>query len=136
MTQMMGPLDQALTHGDRQVVSTAYKELQALFARIDRWAEPGAPGKHEGVSVNNNALAHDEHALVGPLSALANLLTREQDAIESVRKGRAEVVLAYLRLRPTIRGKAAMVEAAVREWRQNERSSSIQRILDEALARV
>ncbi|KAJ5585308.1 uncharacterized protein N7459_005108 [Penicillium hispanicum] len=131
VTQTIGPLDLALTHGGRQVVSTAYQELQAFFARIDAWTTPGGPDEQEG-----DRGVDDEHALAGPLSALASLLTRERDAVESVRKGRAEAVLAYLRLRPVVRGEPEALGAALREWRQSERSEGVQRMLDEALARV
>lgn len=132
MTQTIGPLGEALTHGGRQVVSTVYQELQALFTRIGQWADPGAPGEQGSAHPHT----HDEHVLAGPLSALASLLTREQDVVESVRKGRAEAVLAYLRLRPRLRGQPETLGAMVRGWRQSERSEGVQRILDEALARV
>ena len=126
MTQTIGPLDQAFAHGNRQVLSTVYQEFQAFFVRIDRWTTSGESLEH-GV---------DEHVLVGPLSALASLLTRERDAVEAVRKGRAEAVLAYLRLRPAVRGEPELLAPTVRGWRQNERSIGVQRILDEALKRI
>jgi proteasome component ECM29 len=64
---------------------------------------------------------------------LAGVLVRERDAVEAVRKGRAEAVLVYLRLRPGVRGVPDALGEALRGWRASERSESIQRILDQAL---
>ncbi|KAJ5172303.1 hypothetical protein N7492_004896 [Penicillium capsulatum] len=107
-----GPLDRALTHGGRQVVRTVYRELQALFDRVNQWTGP------------------DEEALVGPMKGLAELLTRERDAIEAIRKERAETMRAYLELRAGVRGVPDSLGSAVQEWRARERSGAIQQILD------
>lgn len=114
---MTGPLEQTLTHGGRQVVSTVYEELQAFWERVDRWSAPG------------------EQALAGPMMTLAELLTRDRDAVEAVRKGRAEAILTYLKLRPTVRGEVAeQLGEAIRQWRAGERSVAVQQILDQARA--
>lgn len=115
---MIGPLDKALTHGGRQVVCTVYDELQAFFGRVDQWAGAG------------------ETALAGPMGDLAGLLLHERDMVEVVRKGRAEAVLAFLKLRPVVRGVPDRLGETVRGWRASERSSAIQRILDEAMNRL
>lgn len=128
--QVTGPLDQALTHGARQVVSTVYQELQAFFTRVVQWPgfteaapEPAPESKSESESV-----------LAGPMRALASLLLRERDAVEVVRKGRAEAIVSYLKLRPDLRGVSeAQLGESLRVWRAAERSSTVQRLLDEAL---
>lgn len=112
---MSGPLDQALVHGGRPVVRTVYRELQAFFDRVDQWSGP------------------EEQVLAGPMKALAELLTRERDAVEAVRKERAGAIRAYLKLRAGVRGVPDTLGAQMREWRANERSESVQHILDEAL---
>ncbi|KAJ5948430.1 hypothetical protein N7454_001737 [Penicillium verhagenii] len=116
--QVIGPLDQALTHGGRQVVSTVYQELQAFFLRIDRWTGPG------------------EQVLTGPMSDLAKLLAQDRNAVEVVRKGRAEAILAYLKLRPVVRDVPANFGDMLQVWRTSERSYTVQRILDEAQAYI
>lgn len=114
---MIRPLDQALCHGGRQVVSTVYEQLQAFWERVDRWT-----GEEQ------------EHVLAGPLKTLAGLLTRNEEAVEAVRKGRAEATLAYLKLRPSVRGDVDDgLAGQVRQWRAAERSSAVQRILDQAV---
>lgn len=114
--QVTGPLEQTLTHGGRPVVSTVYEELQAFWERVDRWSGPG------------------EAALAGPMMTLAQLLTRDGDAVEAVRKGRAEAILTYLKLRPSIRGEvAAGMGEQIRQWRAGERSMAVQQILDQAM---
>jgi proteasome component ECM29 len=114
--QVIGPLDQALTHGGRQVVSTVYQELQAFFLRLDRWTAPG------------------EQVLAGPMNDLAILLTQDRNAVEVVRKGRAEAILVYLKLRPVVRDVPDSFGDMLRGWRASERSNTVQRILDEAQA--
>ncbi|KAJ5913485.1 hypothetical protein N7504_002368 [Penicillium tannophilum] len=116
--QVIGPLDQALTHGGRQVVSTVYQELQAFFLRMDRWTAPG------------------EQVLAGPMNDLATLLTQDRNAVEVVRKGRAEAILVYLKLRPVVRDVPDSFCDMLRVWRTSERSNTVQRILDEAQALV
>ncbi|KAJ5085652.1 hypothetical protein N7532_010423 [Penicillium argentinense] len=113
--KVIAPLNQALSHGGRQVVSTAYRELQAFFGRVDRWT------------------GSDEGELVDPMRDLAGVLVCERDVVEAVRKDRAEAVLVYLRLRPGVRGVPDALGEALRGWRASERSESIQRILDQAL---
>ncbi|KAJ6092920.1 hypothetical protein N7486_008209 [Penicillium sp. IBT 16267x] len=114
--QVIGPLDQALTHGGRQVVSTGYQELQAFFLRMDRWTAPG------------------EQVLAGPMNDLATLLTQDRNAVEVVRKGRAEAILVYLKLRPGVRDVPDSFGDMLKVWRTSERSNTVQRILDEAQA--
>lgn len=93
-----------------------YEELQAFWERVDRWSGPGEP------------------ELAGPMKALAELLTRDGDAVEMVRKGRAEAILAYLTLRPTVRGEVdERLGEQLRQWRAGERSIAVQQILDQAL---
>ncbi|KAJ5408305.1 hypothetical protein N7509_002188 [Penicillium cosmopolitanum] len=116
--QVTGPLDEALSHGGRQVVSTAYREFQAFFGRVDRWSGPG------------------EEDMVEPMCGLARLLTRDGDAVESVRKGRAEAVLAFLRLRKSVRGVPDGLGEALRGWRAGERAGGVQGVLDECLGLV
>lgn len=118
MRQVTGPLDEALSHGGRQVVSTGYRELQAFFRRVDRWSGPG------------------EEELVDPMGGLARLLTRDGDAVESVRKGRAEAVLAFLRLRKGVRGVPDGLGEALRGWRAGERAGGVQGVLDECLVLI
>ncbi|KAJ6155055.1 hypothetical protein N7470_005621 [Penicillium chermesinum] len=118
LQQVIGPLDKALTHGGRQVVCTVYDELQAFFTRVDQWVGTG------------------EAALTGPMRDLAGLLLHDRDMVEVVRKGRAEAVLAFLKLRPAVRGVPASLGETVRGWRASERSHAIQRTLDEALSQV
>lgn len=113
---MIGPLNQALTHGGRQVISTAYQELQAFFTRVEHWTAPG------------------EQVLAGPLSDLAALLTEDRNAIEMVRKDRAAAILTYLTLRRAVRDVPNSWETMLKGWRAGERSSAVSRILDEALA--
>jgi proteasome component ECM29 len=128
LRQVIGPLDQALTHGARQVVSTVYQELQAFFTRVDQW-----PGFTEAAP--ESASENGECVLAGPMRSLASLLVRDADAVEVVRKGRAEAVLSYLKLRPGVRGvPEARLGECLRVWRASERSSTVQRLLDEALA--
>ncbi|KAJ5328506.1 hypothetical protein N7452_008896 [Penicillium brevicompactum] len=114
--QMTGLLDQVLQHGGRQVVSTGYEELRAFFSRVDQWISD----------------ASGERQIV-PLNSLSKLLIRELDgSVEAIRKGRAEAILAYLKL-----GSApdALV-TSLREWRGSERSGTVQKLLDEALNHV
>ncbi|KAJ5347733.1 uncharacterized protein N7506_000986 [Penicillium brevicompactum] len=114
--QMTGLLDQVLQHGGRQVVSTGYEELRAFFSRVDQWISD----------------ASGERQIV-PLNSLSKLLIRELDgSVEAIRKGRAEAILAYLKL-----GSApdALV-TSLREWRGSERSGTVQKLLDEALTHV
>lgn len=116
MEQMTGLLDQVLQHGGRQVVSTGYEELRAFFSRVDQWISD----------------ASGERQIV-PLNSLSKLLIRELDgSVEAIRKGRAEAILAYLKL-----GSApdALV-TSLREWRGSERSGTVQKLLDEALNHV
>lgn len=116
MQQVIGPLNQALTHGRRQVVSSVYEEIQAFWNRVDGWSAP------------------DEQILAGPMTALAELLVRDGDAVEVVRKSRAEAMLGYLRLRPGVRGRVTdSFGAQIRKWRAVERSMIVQRVLDQAL---
>ena len=115
---MIDPLDQALTHGGRQVVNTVYEELQAFIGRVDQWTGPG------------------EQVLAAPMADLAQLLTRERNDVETVRKGRAEATLAFLKLRPAVRTVPDTMGESVRAWRAGERSVVVQRILDEALGLV
>lgn len=110
--QAIPPLDQALSHGGRPVVRTVYQELQALFDRVDQWTGP------------------DEEDLAGPMQSLGGLLTRERDAVEVIRKERAETIRAYLALRAGVRGVPDGLGESVREWRRSERSVPIQHILD------
>jgi proteasome component ECM29 len=119
--QVIGPLDQALTHGGRQVVNTVYEELRAFIERVDQWDQWTGPG---------------EQALAAPMADLAQLLTRERNDVETVRKGRAEAILAFLKLRPTVRTVPDTLGESVRAWRAGERSVMVQRILDEALGLV
>jgi proteasome component ECM29 len=133
--QVIDPLDQALTHGARQVVSTVYQELQAFFTRVDQWpgfTEAAAP---ESAPENKSqAELESESVLAGPMRGLTSLLLRERDAVEVVRKGRAEAIRSYLKLRPDLRGVCeAQVGECLRVWRAAERSSTVQRLLDEAL---
>ncbi|GLI72306.1 proteasome component M29 [Penicillium ochrochloron] len=131
MRQVIDPLDQALTHGARQVVSTVYQELQALFTRVDQW-----PGFTEAAP-ESAPESKAESVLAGPMRGLASLLLRERDAVEVVRKGRAEAIRSYLKLRPDLRGVSeAQVGECLRVWRTAERSSTVQRLLDEALSMV
>ena len=113
--QMTGLLDQVFQHGGRQVISTGYEELRAFFTRVDTW-----------ISESSGEVS---------LTALANLLTGELDgSVESIRKGRAEAILAYLKL-PT-QGVPDTLTAELRGWRASERSGGVQRVLDEALAHL
>lgn len=116
MQQVISPLDQALSHGGRPVVSTVYEQLQALWKRVDLWS------------------GREEQVLSDPMKAIAGLLRQDREAVEAVRKGRAEATLAYLKLRPSLRGDVddGLAEQ-VRQWRAAERSVAVQRILDEAL---
>lgn len=118
MQEVIGPLDQALAHGGRQVVSTVYEELQAFLTRVDRWSAPG------------------EQVLTRPMTGLASLLTRDRNDVEAVRKGRAEAILAYLSLRPQIRSVPDTLDESLRAWRAGERSITVQRTLDQALGLV
>ncbi|KAJ5774618.1 hypothetical protein N7457_009514 [Penicillium paradoxum] len=118
--QMTDPLAQVLQHGGRQVVSTGYEELRAFFTRVDQWI--GSPdGSGEQVR--------------GPLTALANkILTGEVDgSVEAIRKGRAESILAYLKLCAQTGVPDGLI-VSLRKWRASERSGPIQHLLDEALA--
>ncbi|KAI2788524.1 hypothetical protein POX_e06541 [Penicillium oxalicum] len=128
--QVIRPLDQAMTHGARQVVSTVYQELQAFFTRVQKWS--GAAEAASGSAVeSDSALAS---ALAAPMRSMASLLLRDSDAVEMVRKARAEAILAYLTVRPRVRGPPeAQLKESLRGWRTNERSSVVQRLLDEAL---
>ncbi|KAJ5678611.1 hypothetical protein N7462_006855 [Penicillium macrosclerotiorum] len=132
--QVIGPLDQALTHGGRPVVSTAYQELHAFFVRMDRWSSAAAAAASSTSPSADRASIGEP--VVGPMTALAELLTRDRDAVETVRKGRAEAILAFLTLRASVRGVPGELGAAVRVWRTSERSSVVQRLLDEALGLI
>lgn len=122
MEQVTGPLAQVLHQGGRQVVSTGYDELRAFFTRVDQWIVlPDASGEQ----------------MAAPLTALADqTLTGEVDgSVEAIRKGRAEAILAYLKLCPHAQaGVPDTLIVRVREWRASERSGPVQRLLDEALA--
>jgi proteasome component ECM29 len=118
---VIDPLDQALTHGGRQVVNTVYDELQAFIVRVDQWDQWSEPG---------------EQVLAAPMADLAQLLTRERNNVETVRKGRAEAILAFLKLRASVRTVPDNMGESVRVWRAGERSAVVQRILDEALGLV
>lgn len=132
MRQVIDPLDQALTHGARQVVSTVYQELQAFFTRVDQW--PGFTKAALPAAPESAPESKAESVLAGPMRALASLLLRERDAVEVVRKGRAEAIRSYLKLRPDIRGVSEVqVGESLRVWRAAERSVTVQRLLDEAL---
>lgn len=119
--QVIDPLDQALTHGGRQVVNTVYDELQAFIVRVDQWDQWSEPG---------------EQVLAAPMADLAQLLTRERNNVETVRKGRAEAILAFLKLRASARTVPDNMGESVRVWRAGERGVVVQRILDEALGLV
>jgi proteasome component ECM29 len=113
MEQMTGLLDRIVQFGGRQVISTGYDELRAFF--VDPISESSEIS----------------------LTALANLLTEERDgSVESIRKGRAEAILAYLKLAnlSTQAGVPDTLTAELRGWRASERSGGVQRVLDEALA--
>lgn len=114
--QVTGPVGRALKQGGRAVVSTGYQELRAFFRRVDQWSGPG------------------EEEMVEPMKGLGQLLVAEGDAVESVRKGRAEAVLAFLRLRRGVRGVPDGLGEALRGWRAGERMNSIQSVLDEAIS--
>ncbi|KAJ5894394.1 hypothetical protein N7495_006085 [Penicillium taxi] len=122
---VINPLDQALTHGARQVVSVIYLELKAFFERVEQWAESGCA-----------SASASESEMLGPMNELAHLLERDRDAVEAIRKIRGETILAYLKIRPEVRGVPEKLGLAVREWRKSERSDSVQRILDQAIERV
>jgi proteasome component ECM29 len=113
MEQMTGLLDRIVQFGGRQVISTGYDELRAFF--VDPISESSEIS----------------------LTALANLLTEERDgSVESIRKGRAEAILAYLKMAnlSTQAGVPDTLTAELRGWRASERSGGVQRVLDEALA--
>jgi proteasome component ECM29 len=111
--QMTGLLDQVLQHGGRQVVSTGYEELRAFFTRVDQWISDA------GESESHN------------LTSLSKLLIKELDgSVETIRKGRAEAVLAYLKLPAQVPDGLVI---SLQEWRARERSGTLQRLLDEAL---
>lgn len=118
---MTGLLAQVLQHGARQVVSTGYEELRAFFTRVDQWiVSPDGSGEQVGA----------------PLTALVNkILTGEVDgSVESIRKGRAEAILAYLKLCPHAQTDVPdTLITSIREWRASERSGAVQHLLDEAL---
>jgi proteasome component ECM29 len=112
--QMTGLLDQVLQHGGRQVISTGYEELRAFFTRVDQWSSD-ASGENQS------------HIM----TSLSKLLTNELDgSVEAIRKGRAEAILAYLKLPAQVPD--ALV-TSLEEWRASERSGTVQRLLDEAL---
>ena len=116
MEQMTGLLDQVLQHGGRQVVSTGYEELRAFFTRVDQWISD-ASGENQS------------HKLI--LDSLSKLLINELDgSVEAIRKGRADAVLAYLKLPAQVPDELVI---NLREWRASERSGTVQRLLDEAL---
>ncbi|KAJ5123414.1 hypothetical protein N7448_009511 [Penicillium atrosanguineum] len=119
--QVIDPLDQALTHGGRQVVHTVYDEIQAFIARVNEWDQWSDPG---------------EQVLAAPMADLAQLLTRERNNVETVRKGRAEAILAFLKLRASVRTVPDNMGESIRVWRAGERSVVVQRILDQALELV
>lgn len=112
--QVIGPLNQVLTHGGRQVVSTVYEELRAFWNRVDGWSAP------------------NEQELAGPMMTLAELLKRDGNAVETVRKAHAEAILAYVKLRPRVRGTVAEgLKEQIRQWRAEERSPQIIEVLDQ-----
>ncbi|KAJ5834299.1 Proteasome stabiliser ECM29 [Penicillium robsamsonii] len=118
--QVTSPLAQALQLGGRLVVSTVYDELRAFFTRVDQWIDSSSGEQ-----------------IAAPLTVLADkLLTGEvEGSVEAIRKGRAETILAYLKLSPHAQaGVPDTLIMRVREWRASERSGSVQRLLDEALA--
>lgn len=115
MEQMTGLLDRVFQHGGRQVISTGYKELRAFFIRVDQWIS----GASERPSL--------------PWDSVAQLLIRELDgSVETIRKSRAEAILAYLKLAPA----SDSLITSLREWKASERSVPVQRLLDEALNHV
>lgn len=116
--QVTGPVDDGLRHGGREVVSRVYRELQGFFERVGEceWAGDGGEG------------------LMGPLGEMVGLIIREGDAVESVRKGRAEVVLKFLRMRREVRGVPDGLDEALRGWRESERAGGVQQVLDECIS--
>jgi proteasome component ECM29 len=115
--QMTGLLDQVLQHGGRQVVSTGYEELRAFFTRVDQW-------------ISDASSESDNHDLT-ELTSLSKLLTKELDgSVEAIRKGRADAILAYLKLHAQVPDELI---TSLQEWRASERSGTVQRLLDEAL---
>ncbi|KAJ5477232.1 hypothetical protein N7539_007376 [Penicillium diatomitis] len=131
MQEVIRPLEQAVTHGARQLVSTVYRELQALFTRLNEGSDglgTTAPRSASAVAPESDA------ALAAPMRSMAAVLLREGDAVEMVRKARAEAILAYLKVRPEVRGlPEARLKQSLQGWRTNERSNAVQRLLDEAL---
>lgn len=103
-------------------MSTGYDELRAFFTRVDQWiVSPDASGEQ----------------MAAPLTALADkILTGDVDgSVEVIRKGRAEAILAYLKLCPHAQaGVPDTLLVCVRQWRASERSGPVQRLLDEVLA--
>lgn len=116
--QVTGPVDEALSHGGRAVVSTVYRELRAFFGRVDRWQ--GESGSGEG-----------DNDMVEPMRLMGGLLLRERDAVESIRLGRAEAVLAFLRLPRGVRGVPDGLGEALHGWKSGERAGAVLRILEE-----
>jgi proteasome component ECM29 len=114
--QVTDPLAQVLQLGGRQVVSTGYDELRAFFTRVDQWIS--------------------DEKIAAPLTILADkTLTGEvEGSVEAIRKGRAEAILAYLKLSPAQAAVPDTLILRVREWRASERSGPVQSLLDEALA--
>ena len=123
--QVTGPVGDGLRHGDREVVSRVYRELQGFFERV---------GECESQWQQGTGTSGEE--MVGPLGEMVRLVIGDGDAVESIRKGRAEAVLKFLRVRREVRGVPDGLGEALRGWRVSERAGGVQQVLDECISLI
>lgn len=127
LIRMTTMIDMALGNGGRHVQVVLYEELDGFFTRMrGRVSEDGSKEV-------------DLRKLEEPLAKLADQLFNRQidGSVESIRKSRAQAVLAYISVSqeaglPVIRG----LDEAVRTWREGERSRPVQQSLEEALGKL
>lgn len=128
LTDMIPLVDKALRNGGRTVQLLLYEELRLLLNRLDEWTSP-----QDNQSV-------DVPSLQGPLATLAGaLLNREVDvSVETIRKERAQAVVAYIVLcqQRGLEMNGGVLRESVQNWRAGERSGPVQQILDQALANL
>lgn len=112
-----------LGHGRRNVQTTLYEESEGLFTRMSEWVS-----QSDGVKADRDQIEE-------PLVELAGeLFSYPVDAtIETIRKGRAQAVVAYISVSQQGGLKVSeVVKESMKPWREGERSLAVQQRLEEA----
>ncbi|RAL08677.1 ECM29 family proteasome component [Aspergillus homomorphus CBS 101889] len=120
---VMPGLRRAMSRGGRNVQTTLYRELCAVFDQLGTWI--GGQGGEV-----------DQRGVQEALAALANeMLSRDIDtSVEKVRLGRAQASASYVKLCEQM---SCPIEETlwetIRTWRKEERSGMVRQVLDRIL---